>query len=317
MKPVLVHLHLFYPQMWPELKSYLQKLRPYPCRLYITAVAALPEVEQDLRFWGQEVHFEVVDNRGYDLGAFVHVLNKVELSEYEYVIKLHSKRDVPQGMIINNHNVGGERWRKYSFSFMNELPKCFEAFERDPTLGMTADYHLISYRERSDWSAVEESRHFLEKLGLPVKRDFAFVAGTMFMCRASLMQPLKRLGLVLGSFGIPDRSQKTSLAHTLERLVGWMVIAQGYKIRDCFTPRTVQLFAPLRYLKNFIFRWKVTKNNRIIVKICKIPVWDFRYRKGSGFSNERQCGESALPETKLKKPDRAVTYDHPQSLQRP
>lgn len=39
--------------------------------------------------------FYVVPNLGFDLGPFVYALDKVNLSDYSYVIKLHTKRDIP------------------------------------------------------------------------------------------------------------------------------------------------------------------------------------------------------------------------------
>ena len=43
----------------------------------------------------KNVNVEIVKNLGFDLGPFVHVLNEVNLNDYSYVIKLHTKRDIP------------------------------------------------------------------------------------------------------------------------------------------------------------------------------------------------------------------------------
>lgn len=275
MKPILVHLHLFYADMWPELKGYLQKVLLYPHEIYITAVEPLPEIAADAQTLSPHVHFEVVENRGYDVGSFVHVLNQVNLADFDYVIKLHSKQNCTLGMLLNSYNVGEHRWRDYLCDFMNHLPQCIEAFAKDSTLGMTANYRLICKKEKYDESAIAESKQMLSKLNLPAK-DFGYVAGTMFMCRAESLQPIKNLGLTLADFAVPDRAQKSSLAHTLERMLGWAVKAQGYQIADCFTPageqRLAALLTPLRALKNFVYRKKRTKKGKIEIKICKIPV---------------------------------------------
>lgn len=281
MKPILVHLHLFYADMWPELKGYLQKVLPYPHEIYITAVKPLPEIEADAQALSPNVHFEVVENRGYDVGPFVHVLNQVNLADFDYVIKLHSKQNCTLGMLLNSYNVGEHRWRDYLCDFVNHLPQCLDAFAKDQTLGMTANYRLICSKEKDDKSAITESKQMLSKLNLPAK-DFGYVAGTMFMCRAECLQPIKKLRLTLTDFAVPDRTQKSSLAHTLERLLGWVVKAQGYKIADCFTAQREQkrasLLAPLCALRNFMYRKKCTKNGKIEIKICKIPVMKYEVK---------------------------------------
>lgn len=275
MKPILVHLHLFYADMWPELKGYLQKVLPYPHEIYITAVKPLPEIEADAQALSPNVHFAVVDNRGYDVGPFVQVLNQVNLADFDYVIKLHSKQNCNLGMLLNGYNVGEHRWRDYLCDFMNHLPQCLAAFAKDPTLGMTANYRLICRKDKKNREMATIAKELMQKANLPKNGD-DYVAGTMFMCRAECLQPIKNLGLTLADFAAPNKSKKISLAHGMEIFVGWAVKAQGYQIADCFTSEGEQkraaLLTPLRALKNFVYRKKRTKTGKIEIKICKIPV---------------------------------------------
>lgn len=281
MKPILVHLHLFYADMWPELKGYLQKVLPYPHEIYITAVKPLPEIEADAQALSPNVHFEVVENRGYDVGPFVHVLNQVNLADFDYVIKLHSKQNCTLGMLLNSYNVGEHRWRDYLCDFMNNLPQCIDAFAKDQTLGMTANYRLICSRDKKNREMAAIATDLLQKADLPQGR-YGYVAGTMFMCRANLLQPIKNLGLTLTDFAVPDKSKKISLAHGMEMFAGWIIGAQGCKIADCFTSEKEQkrasMLAPLRVLRNFVYRKKCTKNGNLEIKICKIPVMKYEVK---------------------------------------
>ncbi len=281
MKPILVHLHLFYPDMWQELKAYLSQVFQYPYELYITTVQPYPNIQADVLSLGVNAHYQVVANRGFDVGPFIHILNQVNLSDYSYIIKLHSKRDVAFGMRVNDYNVGLKLWREYLLSFIKHLPQCIESFSQDTQLGMVADYHLIKTSEKDDLSSVQQTKHLLTKLNLPSDK-FAYVAGTMFMCRAHLFKALQQLNLTIDDFSIPDRNATTSLAHTLERFFGALILAQNYQIKDCFTPTKTQTLAkislPLRKICAFLIRPKVSKSGILTIKFCKIPIYRKKLR---------------------------------------
>ena len=38
MKPILVHIHVYYSDMWAELERCLRNLVAYPCEIYVTYV---------------------------------------------------------------------------------------------------------------------------------------------------------------------------------------------------------------------------------------------------------------------------------------
>lgn len=279
MTRILAHVHIYYPEMWPEIKSCLKNIDPVPYDLHVTAVKFTPDLERDVQEFKQDAVLRVVENKGYDVGPFIDVLNRVDLDAYDYVIKLHTKRDMPHGSLLRCYSMSGKRWRDYLLAFIRtpeNFQKCLAAFQSDATLGVCAHHCLILEKEYGDFGAVEKSAQLLDKMGLP-RKNFAYVAGTMFMMRARLLKPLMAVGLTLDDFAIPVRDEKASLAHSLERLCGWMVGAQGYTIKDVFTPpgsQSSEIFlTPLRYLFQFLYRSKVTRKGKRIVKICKIPVY--------------------------------------------
>ena len=82
----------------------------------------------------------------------------------------------------------------------------------------------------------------------------------------------------IDSFEIPDKTHTQSTAHTFERLFGYIIYSQNYTIKDCYTPRfELYIKEPCRIIKNkichFIYHKKVTTNNKLIVKVLKIPVY--------------------------------------------
>lgn len=278
MKPILVHAHVFYSELWPELKSCIQNLADYPFELFVTMVVDNNELKADVLSAFPKAHIEVVENRGFDVGPFVHVLNQVDLDDYSYVVKLHTKRDMPLGAHLKYFDMSGAKWRHYVLATLKSekvVKNIISAFEKDKKLGMAADYHLIVNKERDDIRAQQEAIKILKQLGYE-NISYGYVAGTMFWCRAFLLSPLKRLGIDLSDFEESSAHCKISTrAHVLERLLGCLVGAQSQKIADpiTFIQFPGKICETVRKMKRFFFQRKITKNGKLIVKICKIPVY--------------------------------------------
>lgn len=288
MKPILVHVHIYYTEMWDELKSYVSNIfQPYD--LYVTLNTENTDLYQDIISFKPDAHVEILANKGFDVGPFIHVLNQVDLDDYSYIIKLHTKRDLPPFTYLKTLNVSGGLWRKYSLSFLKKqnFAKCIAAFEANLQLGMVGNYFLIFKKEFFDVNTVKEGKQLLEQAVLPIV-PLTYIAGTMFMCRAELLKVIQQLDLTLDDFNNSDRSQKTSLAHTLERFLGWIIIAQGFTVADPFTSELVRLQAfvvhVLKRLRFFLFRVKVKKGghfsepNKMRIKIFNITVLSLRIR---------------------------------------
>ena len=137
MKPILVHLHIYYKELYPELKEYLKNIKGYDFRLVVTMVEELTEVIDDVKKSFDNVQVRVLDNLGYDIGPFVEVINSVNLDDYSYVVKLHTKRDVKTD--LNNEWFSGPGWRNTVLSFIksqDRFDKVMARLESDNTIGM-------------------------------------------------------------------------------------------------------------------------------------------------------------------------------------
>ncbi len=278
MKPILIHVHAFYTELLPEIEKAIKSFEPYPHEVWVTYVEDNQEMAKALS------HFErviPVPNRGYDVGPFVKVLNSVDLSKYSYIAKLHTKRDLKKGTFLKNVPVSGPLWRNYllSYSKPKNLAACIAAFEADPTLGMVGHHALIHNTDPGDEDAWEGGVELLHRCNLE-ERNSHYICGTMFMCRAELMQPIKEL-LANEEFEIPTRKVPYSISHAVERLLGMCVTAQGYEIKDVYTSgkdrwllRLKCFLLPLPYkILRFLYQNKETINGSRIVKIVKIPVY--------------------------------------------
>ena len=99
MKPILVHCHIYYPEMWDELKVCIKNITPFPYDMFVTMVEEHSEIISDIKTTFSNAKIEIVENRGYDVGPFVHMINNVDLDQSSYVVKIHTKRDLKRFLI--------------------------------------------------------------------------------------------------------------------------------------------------------------------------------------------------------------------------
>lgn len=277
MKPILVHCHIYYTDMWPELKQCIQNITPYPFKLYVTMVEEHQAIFDDVNKSFPDAEIEIVENRGYDVWPFVNVINKIDLDDYSYVIKIHTKRYMPIGALLNDFNIEGGKWRIYALEMMSDrknVRRCIECFDNNAKLGMITNYRLITAAQNDDRNTQDVVAKYLKDRKFEVG-SYSFAGGTFFMCRASLLQPLQKLKLKAKDFEYPDaKHKKITLAHILERFFGAIIYAQGYEIKDVYSSnqRNSIIWHWLYQLAHFIYRKKITSKGKIQVKICKIAL---------------------------------------------
>ena len=274
---ILVHLHLYYADMLPEMINRLRSLEGRDYDLYVTLGKDDPLVKKDILSFKNDARILIVDNRGYDLAPFLAVLHEVDLDKYDYLIKLHTKRDLPAPAELPRCCFRGSQWRECLTGFMKDrtaLDKALKLFIQKPEIGMLSHYKLLISAAKEDREANRRAEEIMQKLGLKV-RDRHFIAGTMFICRAGIMKPLLRLPYTAADFDVPaaDHAGGT-LAHALERVLSWLVAAQGFAISS-YTPRTLSALIQIAAYKckRFLYRKHTNSKGITRIKICKIPVY--------------------------------------------
>ena len=277
---ICVFVHLFYTEMLDELLGYLQNLSIRPdieYDLVVTICAHNAEIEQKIYDFKDNAKILVVPNRGYDVAPFLQAVKSVSLKEYDYLIKLHSKRNLSSPAYLPTCCFKGDEWRKELLAFM-ATPENFEStlqqFQQNPKIGMVTAPELIIDSKKMDIEANIKALKILHGMGL-VLNDKHFVAGTMFMARANLFRIWKNLPYEASDFEEFDPTHKGgSLAHALERVLGLMIGAQGYKIAPYYKVGLFYYLKVFAYrLKNFIFYKRVNSKGKLHIKICKIPVY--------------------------------------------
>lgn len=277
MKPILVHLHIYYPHLYDELKNCILNITSHKVDLFVTMVEEHSEIISDIKETFPNSHIEIVENRGYDVGPFIHILNQVNLDNYDYILKLHTKSDKPKPCHLYGFDASGNKWRKELISFMNNWNQTISLIEKRKDVGMIAGANVILK------SCYDKGFYVMEKvfeiaesiMQSKVDENYLFVAGTMFLIRAKLLKPIQNK-FTLKDFETAQEGGET-LAHIFERIFGIICCTREYKITD--VDENYLWCRKINFLKHLFYRFirftyqkKVTNNGRITIKICKIPI---------------------------------------------
>ncbi len=286
MKPVLLHVHIYYAKMWEELREKVAYVSEFPFELFVSLTENNSENERltsDILAVYPKAKIEIVPNKGYDIAPFIHVINQVNLDDYSYIVKLHTKRDlVEHSALINNFLMDGSRWRSYLLSIVSSrevFKQQLDYLENNQACGMLSDFRLIVASSRYDKEASQKLQAFLDESHISIDK-FSYVAGTMFIARASLFRALQKFAFSFDDFDEVNTKREGQFAHVLERLLGAIVYAQGFSICDgLHTKGEIAFRTCINAIKNFFFLKYKTKSGKLLIKVFKIPVWSKKIRK--------------------------------------
>ena len=223
-----VIIHVFHYKYWKELAYCAKNFSFFNPDIFITVSSNLSDENiEEIRSNLPSAELQIVQNRGFDVGPFVKVINEIELFKYDLIVKLHSKRN--RFGIVNYMPFFGNQWRKKLLSFCSSQKRTLqtvEIFQKNPQIGMIGAGELI------------------------IKEDGYFIGGTMFVARASLFTNLsERVGF--DDFEMTERNQTNSLAHSWERRLGYLVAEKGMTIHG-FPPAS-PLLAYTYPLRKFLY----------------------------------------------------------------
>lgn len=277
---IYIHLHLFYTEMLDEMLFYLSNLSSnsqIEFDLCVTLCEHNKDVETKIYAFKDNAKILIVPNRGYDLAPFLFAIKQTDLSQYDYLIKLHSKRDLKQPAYLPCCRLIGAQWRQKLLEFMatpQNLQKTLSRFDKKNKAGMLTAPELIVKAIKEDRQAISRAEQIIKDMGLHLKNK-NFVAGTMFIARAHLFKPLQNLSYQANDFEEFDPTHKGgSLAHALERVLGFIIGAQGYDIISYHPFLGAYFLKSILYrLTNFIFYKRINSKGILHIKICKIPVY--------------------------------------------
>nr|WP_286298771.1 rhamnan synthesis F family protein [Polynucleobacter sp. TUM22923] len=240
---VAVHAHIYYSELAPEIRHYLENI-PVPFNLYVTTDTADKAASIKTTLAGMlnvlALDIRVVPNRGRDIGPMLVELGET-LTRHEIVLHIHTKR--------SPHNPNLRGWRRYLMQSLLGNPRLVAAildrFAREKQLGILypQTYHPVIPFMRIGGNAAAMST-LLRRAG----RDDAeienidttdFPAGFMLWFRGNAIEPFIRMKFGIEEFDFEAGQDDSTLAHAIERILPYFASIGGF---------SHQSFLPVRML---------------------------------------------------------------------
>lgn len=233
-KTLLVVFHLYYHQQLDYYLGKLANIEGYDWDLLVTYSVADETSEKKLKAFKPGVKLLKVENAGYDIWPFIAAVKYVNLDDYEYIMKIHTKNANLQPMHINGLNLTKYMWRSLLINSFLKTPEQFRKailrLEMQPSAGMLCSRELYTKMKGNLPEEGSVLRRELGYLGIE-PHDKHFCAGTMFIAKAECFRILQRAGLNAEYFHGEMSSHSTgSPAHAYERILPILVTENGYKI---------------------------------------------------------------------------------------
>ena len=232
---VLVILHIFYKDQIPWFLRKLAHINHCSWDMVVTGPDLQEEDRQKILAFKPDARFVTTDNVGYDVWPFIQVIKQTDLSNYDILVKLHTK-GLSKGCNFHykQYHFKSRHWRDCLVNALLESRhrwrRMLEIFEQEKEAGMVCcrKYIVQSGTMPEDKAMLENE---LKRLGIQCD-DHRFCAGTMFAIRPQLLRPMQLWELRKEDFVSTNKSHSSgTLSHVYERILSILVSAQGYQIR--------------------------------------------------------------------------------------
>lgn len=218
-------LHLYYIDLWDEIKSKLKHLDGnFDLYININNTADTDFIKQ-VRGEYPLAYIYSCENRGRDILPFVQMYEDVVSRGYKYACKIHSKK--------SPHRSDGDKWRNHLIeSLLGSKERISQAKNLlDGNTGIVvAKGNLLSYRE---WAGSNEYwvSEFSSKANINMPDDFTFPAGTMFWFSPNVFTKL--IGNIdISNFEIEKGQIDGAKAHAVERIFGLLCFDSNKELKE-------------------------------------------------------------------------------------
>src|SRR5690348_3453114 len=223
---IAVVLHLFYPELWDEMRDAIEHISP-PFDLFVSLVrGASSQMRETVLKAFPYAHVFDFQDRGRDIGTFLVFLESGVLFQYDLVCKLHTKRSL--------HRADGDAWRRTLIAGVLGssalVDRIVAAFDADPALGMVVAEGQI-YSGPDQWRSNEARlAQLLPRIGIsPEVKHRRFPGGSIFWIRPLLLRTLAELKLTLSDFEPEPMTLDGGLGHAVERMFGLICEDSGMR----------------------------------------------------------------------------------------
>lgn len=217
---VVLHLHIYYPELLPDILTRLNKNSVQPdLVISVPSRQCAEEVALQLESYaGVIIAIEAVPNRGRDIGPFLTAFGPKISRNYDFVGHIHTKKSLS----IQDPSEGTS-W--YKFILENILGGASGAM-MDRILGYMSEKTTIGMVFPDDPNVVGwgENKSFAvdlaERLKIPdLPEHFTFPVGSMFWARVDSLKYFWELELEWEDYPEEPLSYDGSILHAIERLL--------------------------------------------------------------------------------------------------
>ena len=295
---VLIHCHVFYVSMLPELVLLWQSI---PLRHivittpYQSAIRPIKSILSRMETCSYDVIH--VPNRGRDIAPFLFVCSQYISSRFDLVIHCHTKRS------LHSPSFESQAWRRSLLLSTFPPPERVAEFLtlfRDQTLATIYPWPHRYVAHNVNWGRnFSQCQKLFSHMCLSLTRStfLSFPAGSFFWIRLSCLAPLLALHLRFSDFKREPLPSDGTLAHALERLIGVLPFFQDYKSFAYWAGPTIQQLPSSSFSPAFV---------QLPTRSSMLP---FQYNLFQcGLSIALSCHRPTLPSILL--PNPLVTIDN-------
>tara|TARA_B100002019_G_scaffold268657_1_gene260811 strand:+ start:2257 stop:2883 length:627 start_codon:yes stop_codon:yes gene_type:complete len=205
---IAIILHIYHTDLWRYFEEKLKSLDTQ-FDLYITLCDEVEDISKDILKSFPSANITKYPNKGQDIGPFLRVIKDIRHKDYNYLIKLHTKKS--ENFECKYQPEKGAMWRD---ELVNPLISSDETIIKN-----------ISMLEQTKYKMCGSEKWLLE--------NNSFIGGTMFMVDFKILSSCLTDELIDKWYVKMPRGyvQDGSFTHQVERLLGKIILDKGYKIK--------------------------------------------------------------------------------------
>ncbi len=225
---IAVVLHLFYPDLITEIKTYLAHI-PSSFDLYISTDTEEKKrviLSHSIRKLAGKTVVRVTPNRGRDIAPKL-ITFADEYTKFDLLLFIHSKQSLYNSELAD--------WRKVIFEQLlgNQtiVENTLGLFNTYPHLGIIAPSHFEPILFAANWGPNLKGASALAlHMGIEIEKNgpLDFPSGSMFWARPQAIQPLLNLKFSYDDFEPENGQTDGALGHQIERLFYFACEKAGY-----------------------------------------------------------------------------------------
>ncbi len=230
---VAIIIHLYYIDTWVLFKELLNGLS-FEFDLFITtSFDQSLEVKDLVLSEFKDSHVLAFANRGRDVLPFIELYKELQLLNYKYICKLHSKQ--------SKHLEDGIAWGEQTITnLLQNSEEIFKIFESNEKVGVIAPKGCIL--KNKDYLASNKNGliHVANFLKIDDILSTYFVGGTMMWFRPEALTGLDDL-FNKEDFQIENGQVDGTVAHTIERVISCLATYNEYITSEIDSGDSVEL----------------------------------------------------------------------------